>query len=279
MQRKTITGGGDLTISLLENGNAQGLPVLLVHGFSQSALSWKHQLGSPLTKDLRLVAMDLRGHGGSDKPLDAANYTDSALWADDIANTIASLGDRKVVLVGWSYGGLVVCDYLRRHGQDKVAGVVFAGAVTKVGKPDAMALLGPKLLQHIPAVFSEDASAITATLGQFVRDCEKAELSDSDFYEALGYNCNTPSAVRLGLFSRELDNDDVLAAIRVPTLVVHGSEDEILLPAASQHIAGLVKGSTLHIEPGVAHAVFREAPAAFNRLLADFTAPLGAQAQ
>ncbi|WP_439588039.1 alpha/beta fold hydrolase [Hydrogenophaga sp.] len=270
MQRNTIAGGGKLSISVIDSGRSAGPTLLFVHGFSQAALSWKHQLDSELTKNQRLVAIDLRGHGQSEKPLDAAHYTDSDLWADDIAAVIESTGSKKVILVGWSYGGLVVCDYLRRHGQDRVAGVVFASAVTKVGKPDAMALLGPKLLQHIPAVFSDEASALVPTLGQFIRDCEEAPLSDGDFYEALGYNCATPSAVRVGLFSRELDNDDVLAMIDVPTLIVHGEEDKILLPESSRHIQRLVKGSQLHVEPDVAHAVFREAPERFNRRLADF---------
>lgn len=272
MQRRSVTGGGGLTLSVLDSGAREGLPILFVHGFSQSALSWKHQFASPLLRQHRLVAMDLRGHGQSDKPADAVHYTDSGLWADDVARLIDAVDAPQVLLVGWSYGGLVVCDYLRRFGQQQVAGVALVSAVTKVGSPEAMALLGPKLTQHIPALFSNDATEAVATLGRFVRDCEAAPMSDGDFYETLGFNCATPPAVRLGLFSRQLDNDDVLASLQRPVMLVHGSDDGVLLPAASQHIRARVPAASLHQVPGVGHAVFREAPEVFNRLLADFAA-------
>lgn len=276
MQRRSLTGGGGLTLSLLDSGAGPGLPIVFIHGFSQSALSWRQQFASPLLDRHRLVAPDLRGHGESDKPLEAGHYTDSGLWAEDVAALIASIGAPQVLLVGWSYGGLVVCDYLRRFGAQQVAGVAFVSAVTKVGSPDAMALLGPKLTRHIPALFSDDATEAVRTLGQFVRDCEAAPLSDSVFYETLGFNCATPPAVRLGLFSRQLDNDDVLASLQQrPVMLVHGSEDGILLPAGSQHIQSLVPAARLHVIPGVGHAAFREAPDVFNRLLADFAATVG----
>lgn len=275
MQRRSLTGGGGLTLSVLDSGARAGLPIVFIHGFSQSALSWKHQLESALADRHQLVALDLRGHGESDKPLEAAHYTDSGLWAEDVAALIASIGAPQVLLVGWSYGGLVVCDYLRRFGAQQVAGVAFVSAVTKVGAPEAMALLGPKLTCHIPALFSHDATEAVRTLGQFVRDCEAAPLSDSAFYETLGFNCATPPAVRLGLFSRQLDNDDVLASLQRPVMLVHGSEDAILLPAGSQHIKALLPAASLHAIPGVGHAPFREAPEVFNRLLADFAATVG----
>ncbi|KQW54451.1 alpha/beta fold hydrolase [Variovorax sp. Root411] len=275
MQRKSITGGGGLALSVLDSVAGQGAPIIFVHGFSQSALSWKHQFASPLLGHHRLVAMDLRGHGQSDKPTDAGHYTDSDLWAEDVARLIDAVDAPQVVLVGWSYGGLVVCDYLRRHGQDRVAGLALVSAVTKVGSPEAMALLGPKLTQHIPALFSNDAAEAVTTLGQFVRDCEAAPMSDSDYYETLGFNCAVPPAVRLGLFSRQLDNDDVLTSLQRPVMLVHGSDDGILLPAGSQHIQERVPAAKMHQVPNVGHAVFREKPDVFNRLLADFAAAVG----
>jgi pimeloyl-ACP methyl ester carboxylesterase len=84
-----ITGGGSVQLHVVETGNKQGRPVLFLHGVSQSFLTWNLQMSSSLADAHRLVAMDLRGHGLSDKPHDA--YTDSKLWADDINAVIQSL--------------------------------------------------------------------------------------------------------------------------------------------------------------------------------------------
>jgi pimeloyl-ACP methyl ester carboxylesterase len=62
--------------------------------------------------------MDIRGHGRSDKPLDPNAYDDSAQWAADVNNVITGLGLKQPVLCGWSYGGAIICDYLRAHGDD-----------------------------------------------------------------------------------------------------------------------------------------------------------------
>ena len=101
----TVIGGGGVRIHVEEAGNPQRPPVLFIHGFSQSLLSWFRQLESqPLSGQLRLFAMDSRGHGRSDKPLDPNAYDDSAQWAADVNNVITGLGLNQPVLCGWSYG-------------------------------------------------------------------------------------------------------------------------------------------------------------------------------
>ena len=72
-------------------GAPDGQPIVLIHGWSQNHLCWAHQYDSALADEFRLVAYDLRGHGMSDAPLDAAHYTDAALWADDLAAVIEAL--------------------------------------------------------------------------------------------------------------------------------------------------------------------------------------------
>lgn len=84
-----VKGGGGIQLHVVEEGNPQGRPVLFIHGFSQCHLSWIRQLDSDLAREFRLVAMDMRGHGQSDKPRDA--YGDSKLWADDVQGVIQSL--------------------------------------------------------------------------------------------------------------------------------------------------------------------------------------------
>src|SRR5687767_8542453 len=82
MKHYNIAGGGGAQLHVVETGNAQGRPLLFIHGFSQCWLAWSRQMNSTLAEDYRIVAMDMRGHGLSDKPSDG--YDDSKLWADDV---------------------------------------------------------------------------------------------------------------------------------------------------------------------------------------------------
>ena len=89
MKTHKVAGGGGVQLHVVEAGNSGGRPILFIHGISQSSLTWSRQLDSELARDHRLVAMDLRGHGLSDKPRDA--YGDSRLWADDVRAVIDAL--------------------------------------------------------------------------------------------------------------------------------------------------------------------------------------------
>jgi pimeloyl-ACP methyl ester carboxylesterase len=91
-------------------------------------LSWSEQLVSGLRHRYRLVAMDLRGHGESDKP--QTGYDDSSLWAEDIAATIDALSLDHPILCGWSYGPLVMLDYIRRYGESRIGGLHFVDGIS-----------------------------------------------------------------------------------------------------------------------------------------------------
>ena len=91
MQLHTVEGGGGLTLHVREWGDPQGSAILFIHAWSQNHLCWTHQFDSHLADEFRLVALDLRGHGMSDKPLEEEHYTDARLWADDIAAVISAL--------------------------------------------------------------------------------------------------------------------------------------------------------------------------------------------
>src|SRR5271165_6520975 len=110
-----------LTISAQEWGNPAGPEILFIHGFSQSSLSWMRQVDSDLAKEFRIVTYDLRGHGNSDKPLDPARYRDSKAWGDEVQAVIDTAGLKHPVLVGWSYAGRVISDYVSTHGASKLA--------------------------------------------------------------------------------------------------------------------------------------------------------------
>ena len=100
------------SLSRRRNTNPNGPSIVFIHGFSQSNLSWMRQTNSDLTKDFHIVTYDLRGHGNSDKPLEAARYRDGKVWADEVQAVIDAAGLKRPVLVGWSYAGRVMSDYV-----------------------------------------------------------------------------------------------------------------------------------------------------------------------
>ncbi len=102
MKSHRVAGGGGTQLHLVETGNPRGRPIVFIHGFSQCRLAWSRQLSSDLADSYRLVAMDLRGHGLSEKPREG--YTDSRLWADDVNAAIQALSLDHPILCGWSYG-------------------------------------------------------------------------------------------------------------------------------------------------------------------------------
>jgi len=97
--------------------------VLILHGNGQSRTSWRRQLESPLAQRLRLVAMDLRGHGDSGKPAAPEAYRRACQWADDVRAVREALGLERPVLVAWSFGGLVAMNYVRCEGAGSLAGL------------------------------------------------------------------------------------------------------------------------------------------------------------
>ena len=144
-----IRGGGGITLHAREWGNPDGPPILFVHGWSQCDLCWSGQVGSELAASFRMVTFDNRGHGMSEKPLDPGCYADERLWADDLAAVIDQTGLERPVLVAWSYGGLIVTDYVRAHGDAAIAGINLVGAAVAL-RPPTFDHIGPGMLDNAP---------------------------------------------------------------------------------------------------------------------------------
>ena len=266
-----VTGGGGVQLHVEETGNRSGQPVLFIHGLSQSGLAWHRQLHSELARDLRLVTLDLRGHGESERPADA--YGDSDLWAQDVAAVIRSLDLERPILSGWSYGGVVICDYLSRYGEDRVGGVHLVGAVCRLGEP-ALPFLGPRFLAVIPGLFATDAEESVTSLRDFGRMLTNEPLTPEDSYIVLGTAAAVPPRVRQGLLNRTLDYDGLLARLRTPVLITHGLEDEVILPVMADHNANTIRHARTSYYAGVGHAPFWEDPDRFNAELRIFAASL-----
>lgn len=268
-QSETITGGGGLKLAAYEAGKADGRPILFIHGFSGNYLTWDSMFSGPLAAEFRLVAFDLRGHGQSDKPLEAVRYTNSELWADDLAAVIRAKNLVRPVLVGWSYGGYVIADYIRKFGDSKIGGVVFLGAVTKNGTSEAAGFLTPEALALFPDVLSADVRKSIEGTRALTRMFANS-MSETTWEIAYGSAMMVPPEIRAAMFSRVLDNDDVLARIRVPTLAIHGTGDRIVRVSAARHTAETVPNAKLLLYDGVGHAPHLDVPERLSRDLAEF---------
>src|SRR5512139_578071 len=128
----TVRTPDGVSIAAQQWGNPDGPEILLIHGFSQSHLSWSRQFRGDLAQSFRLLTYDIRGHGGSDKPLDEVFYRDPRRWAAEVKAVMEAAKLKKPVLVGWSYGGRIIAEYLMEYGDKDIAGINFVGAFLKV---------------------------------------------------------------------------------------------------------------------------------------------------
>jgi pimeloyl-ACP methyl ester carboxylesterase len=272
MKTHQITGGGGVQLHVVETGNPKGRPILFIPGLSQCWLAWNMQLNSNLAEDHRLVAMDLRGHGLSDKPADG--YADSKMWADDINAIVQALSLNHPVLSGWSYGPLVILDYIRHYGEGDIGGINFVGGITKLGSEEAMSVITPEFLAIVPDLFSTNVEESVCGLLGLLRMCFRRQPAAEDLYRMLGYNVSVPPSVRQALFSRSFHNDDLLPKIRKPAMITQGAEDLIVKRSAvDQHKAGMPHAQ-IHIVENAGHAPFWDDPDAFNQRLRMFCSTL-----
>jgi len=267
-----ITGGGGIQLHLAETGNPRGRPIVFIHGVSQSWLAWTRQMSSELADNYRLVAMDMRGHGLSDKPREG--YADSRLWADDVQAAIQALNLDHPILCGWSYGPLVILDYLRHHGEDGICGVNFVGGVTKLGSDDAASVLTADFLSLVPGFFSVDVEESVRSLDSLLRLCFAQNLSTEDRYRMLGYSVSVPPYLRQALFSRSFDNDDLLPRLRKPVLITHGSDDAVVKSAVIDQQMVRITSAKIRMMANAGHACFWNDAAAYNRCLQEFAEAL-----
>ncbi|MEZ5840473.1 MAG: alpha/beta hydrolase [Hyphomicrobiales bacterium] len=269
MKTHLVKSPDGTVLAVDEAGDPAGPPILFIHGYSQSRLCWHRQMTGTLAARHRLVAMDMRGHGLSARPHDA--YGDSRVWADDVAAVIETLGLDRPVISGWSYGGALLCDYVRFHGTGAIAGLQFVAAVSRLGKI-SVPFLGAEFAAMMKGFFATETEASIATLENLVALMPATPLEPLEAAALLGEAAIVPPHVRRALFSRTVDNDDLLPTIDIPVLLTQGDADRIILPTMSEHQAGLLNNATRSLYPGVGHAPFLEATTRFDRELADFVA-------
>lgn len=243
--------------------------IVLIHGWAQASICWEG-LTARLSDRFHLVAIDLRGHGASDKPEDPAAYADTALWGDDIAAVIATASLDRPTLVGWSYGARVIAAYLATHGSAHLAGVVVAGGVLAIGAARADWMVGPASPGLDRDLYTEDLNRRLHATARFVDACTHAPLPRTEYGAMVGANMLCPAHVRRALFGADIDLGPAYAAMDCPGLVIHGTEDRVVTPATGAAAAKAMAQGRFMAYPATGHAPFIEQPDRFAADLADF---------
>ena len=269
---RDVRGGDGLRLHVREWGDPQGPPIVFVHGWSQSQLCWSRQVAGALAEDFRIVTFDLRGHGMSEKPLDAEAYLDARLWADDLAVVIEQVAPDRPVLVAWSYGGFVVTDYLRAYGEQGIAGVNLVGGAVLL--QPGFDHIGPGLLENASDACVPDLATNIAAIRRFLSVSTAQPLSADDSSTALCWNMAVPAEVRGALLARAIDADDVLSRMSLPVLVTHGRADAIVLPSMAEHVLDVCRTARASWYEDVGHMPFVEDPVRFDRELREFARPV-----
>jgi non-heme chloroperoxidase len=256
----TVTTKDGVRIYFKDWGKRDGQPVVFSHGWPLTADDWDAQLLYFLNKGYRVVACDRRGHGRSSQ---ASDGHDMDHYASDLAAVVEHLDLRNAVHVGHSTGGGEATRYVARHGKGRVAKLVIIGAV-----PPIM-VKTPAYSGGLPIeVFDGFRQQLAVNRAQFYRD-----VASGPFY---GYNrpgAKVSQAVidnwwRQGMMGSakahydgikafsETDFTEDLKAIDVPTLIMHGDDDQIVPIGASALIsAKIIKNSTLKVYEGSGHGM------------------------
>jgi non-heme chloroperoxidase len=236
-----------------------GQPVVMAHGWPLSSDSWEAQQLYLADNGFRAIAHDRRGHGRSTQVWDG---NDMDHYADDLAALIEALDLRDVILVGFSTGGGEVTRYIGRHGTERVAKLILVSAV-----PPFMLLTDDNPGGVPIEVFDGIRAGVLADRSQFFKDLSapfyganrpgakvSQGLRDSFWLQSMlaGFK-NVYDCIKA--FS-ETDQTEDLKKFEMPTLIIHGDDDQIVpIGAAAMLSSKIVKNSTLKVYPGAPHGL------------------------
>jgi non-heme chloroperoxidase len=236
-----------------------GQPVVFSHGWPLSADAWEDQMRFLASKGYRCVAHDRRGHGRSSQPWTGH---DMDTYADDLAAVVEALDLKGAIHVGHSTGGGEVARYIGRHGTKRVAKAVLVSAITPLMLKTAANPGGTPM-----EAFDQIRAGVLADRSQFFKDLSgpfyganrpgaKVSQGVRDFFWLQGMWCALNAAYDCIKVFSETDLTEDLKKFDVPTLIVHGDDDQIVPIGASAPLAAkIVKGSTFKIYPGAPHGL------------------------
>ncbi len=261
-------------VSLYYKDWGQGQPVVFSHGWPLSSDAWDDQMVFLSERGYRTIAHDRRGHGRSEQCW-AGHHMDQ--YAEDLAALLEDLDLQNAILVGHSTGGGEVTRYIGKHGTQRVAGIVLIGAV-----PPGM-LKTSQNPGGVPlSVFDEIRAGVTADRAQYYRDLTLpfyganrpgASISQGvrDKFWVIGMQGSLKAELDCIKAFSETDFTDDLKRFDVPTLILHGDDDQIVpIDNAARRTAELVKGSVLKVYAGGPHGLPTTHKAQVNQDLLDF---------
>jgi len=253
----TITVKDGTQIYYKDWGNGQ--PVVFSHGWPLSSDAFEDQMFFLASKGFRCITHDRRGHGRSSQPW---NGNDMDTYADDLAQLVEALDLKDAIHVGHSTGGGEVARYIGRHGSKRVAKAVLIGAVTP------LMLKTPSNPDGTPMeAFDQIRAAVLADRSQFWKDLSmpfygynrqgvKVSEGVRDSFWLQGMMAGMPACYFCIKAFSETDLTEDLKKIDVPTLILHGDDDQIVPIGASAMLsAKIVKNATLKVYPGAPHGM------------------------
>jgi non-heme chloroperoxidase len=237
----------------------KGQPVVFSHGWPLSADAWDDQMLFLAARGFRCIAHDRRGHGRSGQPWSG---NDMDTYADDLAALTEKLDLKKAIHVGHSTGGGEVTRYIGRHGTKRVAKAVLISAVPPLMLKTAANPAGLPI-----AAFDALRTAVLADRAQFFKELSlpfygynrlKAKISEGlrESFWLQGMLCGFNAAYDCIKAFSETDLTEDLKKFDVPTLILHGDDDQIVPIGASAMLSSkIIKGATLKIYPGAPHGM------------------------
>jgi len=269
----TITTSDDTRIYYKDWGAGQ--PVVFSHGWPLCSDSWEAQMLFLASKGYRCVAHDRRGHGRSSQPW---NGNDMDTYADDLSELIESLHLESVVLVGFSAGGGEIARYIGRHGTKRVAKAALISAVPPLMlkteyNPEGLPI---EVFDKIRLGCMADRSQFYQNLasGPFFganRPGAKVSKGMIDWFWLQGMQAGHKNTLDCIKAFSETDFTEDLMKFDVPTLIIHGDDDQIVPIGAAAHLSHkLVKNSILKVYPGAPHGLVETHKDQLNEDLLEF---------